>query len=140
MSPFSPADFGELGRCRGRIHDWSFCIFLRELAFGLQAVVGNPARIADHCLLRDAFFPVCAPALLSGAHPLRGPVDLRHHALIHDASMTFESTFPTWRIWLETAGMTKVHAAPCQRPAISMVIARLKWILRCPRLLPFSGR
>jgi hypothetical protein len=26
--------------------------------------------------LRDAFFPVCSPALLEGMHPLRGPEDV----------------------------------------------------------------
>ena len=36
--------------------------------------------------LRDAFFPVCSPALLEGMHPLRGPEDLKHHTLIHDRS------------------------------------------------------
>jgi hypothetical protein len=36
--------------------------------------------------------------LLKGTHPLRGPADLRHHPLIHDVSMAFESTFPTWRM------------------------------------------
>jgi LysR family glycine cleavage system transcriptional activator len=48
-------------------------------------------------LLRDAFFPVCSPALLEGMHPLRGPEDLKHHTLIHDRSMASESAFPTWR-------------------------------------------
>jgi hypothetical protein len=37
-------------------------------------------------LLRDAFFPVCNPALLEGMHPSRGPEDLKHHTLIHDRS------------------------------------------------------
>jgi LysR family transcriptional regulator, glycine cleavage system transcriptional activator len=63
-------------------------------------------------LLRDAFFPVCAPSLLSGAHPLRGPADLQYHALIHDKSMAFESTFPTWRTWLQSAGCADID---CER-------------------------
>src|SRR5262249_39019310 len=58
------------------------------------------------------FFPVCAPELLSGAHPLRGPEDLRHHALIHDRSMAFESTFPIWRTWLQRAGYADID---CER-------------------------
>ena len=63
-------------------------------------------------LLRDAFFPVCSPALLEGRHPLRGPADLQHHALIHDRSMAFETTFPTWRSWLQSAGFANVE---CER-------------------------
>lgn len=31
------------------------------------------------------FQAVCSPALLTGAHPLRTPADLMHHALLHDA-------------------------------------------------------
>jgi LysR family transcriptional regulator, glycine cleavage system transcriptional activator len=57
-------------------------------------------------LLRDAFFPVCSPALLVGEHPLKSAADLKYHALIHDMSMSFESTFPTWRAWLRNAGFT----------------------------------
>lgn len=61
-------------------------------------------------LMRDAFFPVCSPALLEGAHPLRSAADLKHHALIHDKSMAFEDTFPTWRSWLQSAGVAGVES------------------------------
>jgi LysR family glycine cleavage system transcriptional activator len=57
-------------------------------------------------LLRDGFFPVCSPTLLTGEHPLKSVDDLKHHALIHDISMAFESTFPTWRVWLRNEGLT----------------------------------
>jgi LysR family transcriptional regulator, glycine cleavage system transcriptional activator len=63
-------------------------------------------------LLRDEFFPVCSPALLEGAHPLRSAADLEHHALIHDRSMAFESSFPTWRSWLRSAGCADID---CER-------------------------
>ncbi len=63
-------------------------------------------------LLRDAFFPVCSPSLLEGAHPLCSPEDLRHHTLIHDRSMALESTFPTWRSWLTAAGFPNIN---CER-------------------------
>jgi LysR family transcriptional regulator, glycine cleavage system transcriptional activator len=59
-------------------------------------------------LLRDAFFPVCSPALLEGMHPLRGPEDLKHHTLIHDRSMASESAFPTWRTWLQAASFPEI--------------------------------
>jgi len=54
---------------------------------------------------RDAFFPVCSPALLAGEHPLRGPADLRHHQLIHDTSMASTAAFRTWRDWYAAAGL-----------------------------------
>ncbi|MDR5760817.1 LysR substrate-binding domain-containing protein [Caballeronia sp. LZ035] len=55
-------------------------------------------------LLRDEFFPVCSPALLHGSQALKSPLDLRHHALIHDTSMSGFGVFPTWRSWLLHAG------------------------------------
>ncbi|CAO3424667.1 transcriptional regulator GcvA [Azospirillum endophyticum] len=54
---------------------------------------------------RDAFFPVCSPALLAGQHPLEGPGDLRHHQLIHDMSMASTPEFRTWRDWHAQAGL-----------------------------------
>ena len=51
-------------------------------------------------------FPVCSPCLLHGAHPLRNPEDLRHHALIHDASGE------DWQRWLAAAGVGGVVPAP----------------------------
>ncbi|WP_449410016.1 transcriptional regulator GcvA [Methylobacterium komagatae] len=54
---------------------------------------------------RDAFFPVCSPALLNGSHALRTPADLRHHPLIHDTSMASTAAFRTWRDWHAAAGL-----------------------------------
>jgi LysR family transcriptional regulator, glycine cleavage system transcriptional activator len=56
-------------------------------------------------LLRDEFFPVCSPELLSGEHPLTSPGELQHHPLIHDVSMASFGVFPTWRSWLQVAGL-----------------------------------
>jgi LysR family glycine cleavage system transcriptional activator len=55
-------------------------------------------------LLSDDFFPICSPALINGDHPLTCAEDLKHHSLIHDTSMRFESSFPTWRSWLANIG------------------------------------
>jgi LysR family glycine cleavage system transcriptional activator len=63
-------------------------------------------------LVRDAFFPVCSPALLTGEHPLKSIADLKHHALIHDVSMSFASAFPTWRAWLQGASCRDID---CER-------------------------
>ena len=43
---------------------------------------------------------------------MRGPEDLKHHILIHDRSMAFESAFPTWRTWLQAAGFPDIN---CER-------------------------
>ncbi|MBB4264453.1 transcriptional regulator GcvA [Roseospira visakhapatnamensis] len=49
-------------------------------------------------LLRDEVFPVCAPSLLTGDHPLRTPADLAHHVLLQDAGLS-------WEVWLRAAGV-----------------------------------
>jgi LysR family glycine cleavage system transcriptional activator len=79
---------------------------------GIRYGRGRWPELKATFLLRDAFFPVCSPALLDGAHPLRGPTDLRHHPLIHDKSMAFENSFPTWRSWLQSAGFPNIE---CER-------------------------
>jgi LysR family glycine cleavage system transcriptional activator len=92
----------------GRLVDF----IAERIDLGIRYGGGRWPGLKATFLLRDAFFPVCAPELLGGAHPLRGPADLRHHALIHDQSMALESTFPTWRTWLQYAGRADID---CER-------------------------
>lgn len=56
-------------------------------------------------LMRNEVFPVCAPKLLDGAHPLREPADLRHHVLLHHDSPNPDDTAPDWASWLRAAGV-----------------------------------
>jgi LysR family glycine cleavage system transcriptional activator len=51
-------------------------------------------------LMADEVFPVCSPALLRGAHPLRRPQDLKHHVLLHNSTSGDD-----WRQWLTAAGL-----------------------------------
>ena len=51
-------------------------------------------------LMAEDIFPVCSPALLNGAKPLRQPEDLAHHTLLH-ASVSRED----WQLWLTAAGL-----------------------------------
>jgi LysR family glycine cleavage system transcriptional activator len=53
-------------------------------------------------LFGESMLPVCAPKLLTGAHPLRRPKDLREQVLLHDDDHT------GWRLWLELAGVEGV--------------------------------
>ncbi len=75
---------------------------------GIRYGDGRWPDLKSTFLLRDAFFPVCSPALLEGMHPLRGLEDLKHHTLIHDRSMASESAFPTWRTWLQAASFPEI--------------------------------
>jgi LysR family glycine cleavage system transcriptional activator len=69
-----------------------------------------PGARADR-LIEERVFPVCAPALLDGPHPLRTPGDLRHHALIHLEWRASGDTWPDWRTWLLAAGVTDIDAS-----------------------------
>jgi LysR family glycine cleavage system transcriptional activator len=51
-------------------------------------------------LMADELFPVCSPALMTGAHPIRRPEDLAHHTLLY-SSHDMEDD---WRLWLTAAG------------------------------------
>jgi LysR family glycine cleavage system transcriptional activator len=51
-------------------------------------------------LMAEDIFPVCSPALLSAARPLRRPEDLAYHTLLH-ASVSRED----WQLWLTAAGL-----------------------------------
>jgi LysR family glycine cleavage system transcriptional activator len=58
----------------------------------------------DH-LLTPVNTPVCSPALLQGAHPLREPEDLRHHTLLH---IDWSDAEASWRMWLLAAGLQDI--------------------------------
>jgi LysR family glycine cleavage system transcriptional activator len=53
-------------------------------------------------LMADEMFPVCSPALLSGAKPLKTPQDLAHHTLLHTSGGYDDG----WRLWLTAAGVS----------------------------------
>jgi LysR family glycine cleavage system transcriptional activator len=75
---------------------------------GIRYGAGSWPGLVSTFLFRDEFFPVCSPALLKGKHPLHGPAELAYHSLIHDISMTDSGVFPTWRSWLQKAGLAGV--------------------------------
>src|SRR5271165_1662477 len=57
-------------------------------------------------LMAEDIFPVCSPALLRAAKPLRQPADLVHHTLLH-ATASRED----WQLWLTAAGLPVSGAA-----------------------------
>jgi len=64
---------------------------------------GKWEGVATEFLLRVDYTPMCSPALLEGAHPLKCPDDLRHHTLLH------EDDYDGWTQWLAVAGVTDVN-------------------------------
>lgn len=77
---------------------------------GIRYGGGRWAGLEATRLLDEEVFPVCSPALLDGPHPPLVPADLRHHTLIHDATVRFDADFPTWRAWLAAIGVESVDA------------------------------
>jgi len=69
-----------------------------------------PGLTADWLMAED-IFPVCSPALLTGAKPLKRPQDLAHHTLIH-ATLSRED----WQLWLTAAGLPTALAS---RPGLN---------------------
>ena len=72
--------------------------------FGMQdidlAIEWRPSSAVDAAavkLVDGDLTPVCHPSLLDGEHPLREPVDLSHHALLH------EEKDDRWADWLASA-------------------------------------
>lgn len=71
---------------------------------------GRYPGLVSECLLPEVATPVCSPALLQAAHPLRTPQDLRHHTLLHVQWMMESEVAPNWRMWLRAAGIDDVPA------------------------------
>lgn len=51
-------------------------------------------------ILEERLIPVCAPALVTGARPLKEPADLQHHMLLHNSPDLKE-----WQIWAGQMGV-----------------------------------
>ena len=62
------------------------------------AAAGHWPGFRAERLVHETFFPVCAPALLKGSHPLKLPSDLAHHTLLN-----VTSTPEGWKDWLAAA-------------------------------------
>jgi LysR family glycine cleavage system transcriptional activator len=57
-------------------------------------------------LMAEDIFPVCSPALLRAAKPLRQPADLVHQTLLHTTASRED-----WQLWLTAAGLPTSIAA-----------------------------
>lgn len=61
-------------------------------------------------LFAPEYTAVCSASLLRSKIPLRQPSDLRRHNLIHDDTIPEARERPSWKEWLEAAGVTGVRA------------------------------
>jgi LysR family glycine cleavage system transcriptional activator len=91
--------------------------FAREEAdIAIRYGFGRYPGLEVEFLMGDRIFPVCSPKLLETGPPLRGPADLRHHTLLHDADALADES-ESWRVWLEAAGVSGVD--PSRGPGFS---------------------
>lgn len=63
----------------------------------------------DHAaepLAVDAVYPVCSPSFLARHRPVAGAHDLMAMSLIHTEWGPVAPSFPSWRQWFETAGVS----------------------------------
>ena len=72
---------------------------------------GDFPRLSAQRLFDESVFPVCAPALLAGPHPLRAPADLAQHNLLHLQFNARFASWPDWETWLHAAGVPQVDAS-----------------------------
>ena len=77
-----------------------------NVALGVRYGAGRYLGLDSTRLLTEEVFPVCSPALLTGARGLEEPDNLAAVSLIHDTAAEARPSAPTWRTWLEAIGST----------------------------------
>lgn len=85
---------------------------------GIRYGNGDYPGLERDLLQTAEVFPVCAPALLQGAHPLKRPEDLAHHTLLHSRWTILQSAAPSWGMWLKTREIEGVD--PTRGPQFSL--------------------
>jgi LysR family transcriptional regulator, glycine cleavage system transcriptional activator len=72
---------------------------------------GRYQHLWSELLLKETFFPVCSPSLVTGGpHPLRSVEDLRFQTLLHEDSYLSIPDSPDWPRWLAIAGVRDLDA------------------------------
>ena len=70
-----------------------------EVDVAIRYGQGDWPNVVSERFLTEDIFVVCSPKLLEGQHPLRTPMDLEHHTMLHDQMRE------DWRMWLEAKGL-----------------------------------
>jgi len=91
------------------------------------AIRHGPAKMAGSGAIRlfgERMFPVCSPKLLADKRrPLKEPVDLRHHVLLHYDDPDGRHPWLHWKTWLEIERLADL------RPAGSLVFSGYEQII-----------
>ena len=87
-----------------------------DMDMGIRYGDGNYPGLNVHKLGQEEVFPVCAPSIMQGSHPIRKPNDLRFHTLLHEEwVMPLEQAWPSWKMWLKAVGADQVDPDPGTR-------------------------
>jgi LysR family glycine cleavage system transcriptional activator len=78
---------------------------------GVRYGMGRYAGLQSEKLLDEEVFPVCSPRLLGQGETQLRPDQLQAMTLIHDTTIDFDPSFPSWRAWLAAHGLAGVDAA-----------------------------
>jgi LysR family glycine cleavage system transcriptional activator len=103
-----------------KVHHSIHCADLRydDVDIAIRFGAGRWEGLESEFMLRVDYTPVCSPALLEGAHPIREPDDLRHHTLLH------EDDYDGWIQWLAVAGVTDIN--PRRGPVMNDITALMQ--------------
>ena len=78
-----------------------------EADVAIRYMTARPAGFETEELLRDQFWPVCSPKLLSTVgKPIHRPADLAHYPLIETFDPDTQPDAPIWRRWIAAARST----------------------------------
>ena len=76
-----------------------------EADIGIRYGHGNNPGFTVEPLMGEDLFPVCAPALMAGEHPLHRISDLAHHTRLRDEFAPFTRNPPSWEFWARENGI-----------------------------------
>ena len=108
---------GRIGKFKGRHPEIDVLLDANPLEDALErsnvdALIrwgtGDFPGLSTTLLFKEEVFPVCAPALADGEHPIVKPQDLKDHTLLHLDWNPGSSTWPAWSDWLKAAGASEV--------------------------------
>lgn len=77
---------------------------------GVRYGRGAYAGMTCERLLAEEVFPVCSPQLLAGGSGRLTLEQLSRQTLIHDTTIDFDPTFPTWPAWFSARGIREIPA------------------------------
>lgn len=87
-----------------------------EADMAIRYMTAPPAGFESEELLRDRFWPVCSPKLVSAVgKPIRRPADLAHYPLIETFDPDTQPEAPIWRRWISAARSIDGGAAAIEK-------------------------